>query len=573
MERLLKRVRMLGRKLKEQAYVRWAAILAPLLFALVGYGIYYRGDIAFTLFSAIRVYVATFDASTSNLQLEKDAFGGHLSTLMYVVMRVCLEIGRWGGLLVTGTFLFKVIRQIAASVNVGYRIRHQEAVGIHGSEHYKLLLRNALGEEAITQDIPEKFTAKRHILAFDHDRQMLEYLSEHLLQFPGMQAENGALHEVSPRMIYLCVLSSSHTKYSNEGFVINNMAEDCARLYWKQHYVRRFSGKPERRMVLIGFGDYGQAMLNQALMVNVFLCDQPGMEYHVFGDSRAYRGLHPGIERFVRVNSMDGKTDNGQDIIVFYDESWEQCLICLEQADRIILCDDSDEKNIKVLSWLIEHGVGQRIHVRIHDEQIIQALYPEYWGIGGGETRKIEVFGTDRSLYTRELILDEELLKMAKWIHARYLRRIGLAQCLTCPRYDRYYSCIRNCPQTFDESWNNLGMFLQRSNICVADHLDVKLRQVLRRDCEANRDALDDYKNAFAERIAEGRRDDYLELEHRRWMRYYFFYGWVYGPTKDKERKTHNLLVPYERIPAKDRDKDLDAYEMILDLNEIEKGK
>lgn len=551
-------------ELFKHRYVRLASTLAPLLFALIGYGIYYDGEPLFTLFSAIRIYVASFDASAANLNAGQNAFGGSAGGAAGT-MRLCLEIARWGGLLVTGTFFFKLLSRIAAGMNAGYKIRHQEAVGIHGSERYKLLLGNALGSEAITQDIPEKFAAKRHILAFDEDRQTLEYLSEHLAQFPGMQAKNGVMNAVAPGMIYLCVLSSSHTKYSSEGFVVNNMAEDCARLYWKQHYVRRFSGCPERKVVLIGFGDYGQALLGQALMVNVFLRDQPGMEYHVFGSSRAYRCLHPGIERFARVNSAVGE-ENG-DVLVFHDEPWEESLPRFEEVDRMILCDDSDEANIRMLSWLVEYRAGQPIHIRIRDERMIEALYPEYGARG------IEAFGTDRSLYTRELILDEELLKMAKRVHARYLHRIGLEQCRACPRYDGRCSCIEMCPQTFDESWNNLGMFLQRSNICVADHMDVKLRQVLRRDCEMNRETLIAYRTAFAALCDEGQMSEYMELEHRRWMRYHFFHGWTYGPAKDRERKTHNLLIPYEKLPAGQRSKDLDAYEMILDLNDLQKGR
>lgn len=549
-------------------YVRLASTLAPLLFALIGYGIYYAGEPLFTLFSAIRVYVASFDAGAAQLRAGQNAFGASVGDAA-CVMRVCLEIARWGGLLVTGTFFFKLLSRIAAGMNADYKIRHQEAVGIHGSEHYKLLLGSALGDEAITQDVPEKFAARRHILAFDEDRQTLEYLSEHLAQFPGMQAENGVMNAVAPGMIYLCVLSSSHTKYSSEGFVVNNMAEDCARLYWKRHYIRLFSGKPERKVVLLGFGHYGQALLGQALMVNVFLRDQPGIEYHVFGDSRAYRCLHPGIERFARVNPADGGEDG--DVLVFHDEPWEESLPCFEEADRIILCDDSDETNIRMLSWLVEHRTGQHIHIRIRDERMIEALYPEYRA-REAEARRITAFGTDRSLYTRELILDEELLKMAKRVHARYLHRIGLEQCRTCPRYDGRCSCIERCPQTFDESWNNLGVFLQRSNICVADHMDVKLRQVLRRDCEVNRETLEAYKAAFAAPIIRERLDEYLELEHRRWMRYHFFNGWTYSPEMDRERKKHNRLVPYEELPAGQRSKDLDAYEMILDLNDPEKG-
>lgn len=46
------------------------------------------------------------------------------------------------------------------------------------------------------------------------------------------------------------------------------------------------------------------------------------------------------------------------------------------------------------------------------------------------------------------------------------------------------------------------------------------------------------------------------EQSHENWMRGKFEAGWVYGPIKDPERKTHPALVPYDELPVEQQRKD-----------------
>jgi hypothetical protein len=43
---------------------------------------------------------------------------------------------------------------------------------------------------------------------------------------------------------------------------------------------------------------------------------------------------------------------------------------------------------------------------------------------------------------------------------------------------------------------------------------------------------------------------------HQNWVTFKREHGWVYGPEKDPEAKTHPCLVPYDELPAAERDKD-----------------
>lgn len=43
---------------------------------------------------------------------------------------------------------------------------------------------------------------------------------------------------------------------------------------------------------------------------------------------------------------------------------------------------------------------------------------------------------------------------------------------------------------------------------------------------------------------------------HKGWTEHKLADGWVYGPTKDAEAKTHPCLVPYSELPATQQVKD-----------------
>jgi hypothetical protein len=46
------------------------------------------------------------------------------------------------------------------------------------------------------------------------------------------------------------------------------------------------------------------------------------------------------------------------------------------------------------------------------------------------------------------------------------------------------------------------------------------------------------------------------EMMHENWMAQKIAEGWVYGETKDVEKKTHPCLVPYDKLPEEQKKKD-----------------
>jgi hypothetical protein len=51
-------------------------------------------------------------------------------------------------------------------------------------------------------------------------------------------------------------------------------------------------------------------------------------------------------------------------------------------------------------------------------------------------------------------------------------------------------------------------------------------------------------------------RDATAEDSHKSWLREKEADGWVFGPIKDPEKKTHPCMVPYEELPPSQRIKD-----------------
>jgi hypothetical protein len=52
-------------------------------------------------------------------------------------------------------------------------------------------------------------------------------------------------------------------------------------------------------------------------------------------------------------------------------------------------------------------------------------------------------------------------------------------------------------------------------------------------------------------------------LEHERWMKEKLADRWVYGSARDDREKTHPSLVPYDRLPESEKEKDRNAVRMI----------
>ena len=265
-----------------------------------------------------------------------------------------------------------------------------------------------------------------------------------------------------------------------------------SRSYWKNHPLR----SDEHCVVLLGCGEAGSALLERALITNVFESGQ-NTEYHVFDDTAGFAALHP---EAVRALSAE-KT--GEDALIFHTEDWAVARELLQRADRILVAYDDEELNFKIWEELRTwFGTAAALHVRL----------PE-------RVPGIESFGGRDENMRPEFVIKDEINRRARLMNDIYNEASGSPT-----------------------PWEELGSFMRQSNIAAADHLIVKARFLLHM----------------------------LEMEHRRWMRFYQMFNWKYDPVRNDEKRRHPMLVPYKELAESERKKDAFAWEILGRLSEKE---
>ncbi|MCX8512311.1 MAG: RyR domain-containing protein, partial [Chthoniobacteraceae bacterium] len=91
--------------------------------------------------------------------------------------------------------------------------------------------------------------------------------------------------------------------------------------------------------------------------------------------------------------------------------------------------------------------------------------------------------------------------------------------------------------------WETLPEFLKESNRWVFLHGKIKdeIRSALK---GGSSEVLDEVERHLA------------ECEHQRWMGERIMDGWVYGPAKDPEKRTHPSLKPFDELSSEEQEKD-----------------
>ena len=291
-------------------------------------------------------------------------------------------------------------------------------------------------------------------------------------------------------------------------------AECLGRWYWQYHPLLL----REKTVVLIGCGKYGSALLERALLTNVYTPDRT-VEYHVFEDEAGFADMHGELVRALNAG------DPQEDRLVFYKEKWHEKMDLLRKADRIIICRDDDSLNLDVLEKLSTwFGISKNVHVRLSEEM-----------------PGVQSFGRGEQILTREYVMKDALNRQAVMMN---------------DIYNRGSSSPTKC--------EDLSYFLKQSNIAAADHLLVKIRYLLGDETitavtpENCRRAYEVYRST-----RESRGEAYQEMEHRRWMHFYLMHNWCRSEKRDNEKRLHPLMQPYAELAPKEQKKDAYAWEML----------
>jgi hypothetical protein len=200
----------------------------------------------------------------------------------------------------------------------------------------------------------------------------------------------------------------------------------------------------------------------------------------------------------------------------------------LERADRIIICED-DEQNGWSIYWTLNkyYRISGRIDLR------------SSWRVPD-----ISYFGANEEIYTQQQIIRTSLNKAAVMINDIFRRSVSY------PTKD----------------WDDLDDLHRQSKIAAADHLLMKTRVLLEDEgiTELSADAVKKAYDRYCKtKSSEAARETYRKLDHMRWLRFYIFYNWRYGPFRHDGERQHPMLCRYEELTPEQRQERDAAWELM----------
>jgi hypothetical protein len=297
----------------------------------------------------------------------------------------------------------------------------------------------------------------------------------------------------------------------------------CARQYW--HAKPLCSN--EQTIVIVGFGHYGKALLKRAILTNIISTDQH-VTYHIFGEYEHFLAVHHQLGTLFSIN----EPSDTQDSLIFHNDFWGNYHSLLEEADRIIICNDNEQEGWDIY-WKLQSFYKIKCRTDLRCNQKMPG---------------IPCFGTHEEIYTPEQILRTKLNEAAITINDLFRKSV-------------------NYP-TLD--WDSLGDFHRQSKIVAADHLLMKSR-ILLKD-ESITELTPSVLMLAYQRYSQTKdrlpdREIYREIEHIRWLRFYSYYNWSYGSEKSDRLKQHPMLRPYDELTPEQKNEKDAAWELMNNIS------
>lgn len=225
--------------------------------------------------------------------------------------------------------------------------------------------------------------------------------------------------------------------------------------------------------------------------------------------------------------SLDEVSETG-DSLIFHDEFWEEHHTILENADRIIICTDDVPEGWNIF-WRLNRYYKLHGHIDLHSNR---------------KAPGVSYFGTNEEIYTPNQIMRTTLNKAAVTINEIFRKSVS-------------YPTL---------SWDELDDFHRESKIAAADHLLMKIR-ILLDDETITEYTAETIKKAYEKYCDSKRNTDmqemYRRLDHMRWLRFYTFYNWSYGPARDDSARQHPMLCPYKELTSEQRKERDAAWELL----------
>ncbi len=351
-----------------------------------------------------------WDAIYASLKL----YGG--STESGVTVGGLLQFARFLALAATFSILIKIFNKMGDLVN-WMKLQGVGSTVVYGDSDYAAHMYESLPPRRRIRGRDDKFirNAARYVLLYREETAGLAFYSRHY-------------EELKNRNVYIMLEQIDRQNIENPRLVVLNIAENCARQYWKDHPV-----ETSEKIAIIGFDSIGKNILLYGLQLNI-IDPRQHFEYHIYGDGREFRREHTKL----------GKMQ--PDRIVFHDDG---CFAYEEMTDfdRIIICSGEDAGIVTLSRLLAAVSVQGQVYLYTPNGNVVHNLF--------GQDRVI-CFGMAKELGSAESILGDETTRTAQNQHEAYVKQYG------------------------GTPWEKLDAFKRYSNISSSDYLDVIKRLIAR---------------------------------------------------------------------------------------------
>lgn len=425
-----------------------------------------------------------------------------------------VEIARWTAPLMTASGIILVLSSLRTRFHNYLKYLRGNSIAVYGDPEDTGDVLKALGRRGIAGR--DSFVrAGRYLLLGDEDFNFSFYLANH--------------EKLEGKPVTLrCSSLWAQTAIGGD-LKLFSPCETAARLFWKRTGLCSsvWRQKPDEAhgpvisIAIVGFGKLGEELLNWGLLDNIFFPSQK-ITYHVFGDGAEYFCTHRELSSI-------------SDEIRFHDEAWYEAVPLLQEADQIILCEQTGQTEL--IRDLLFALPGQVIDVFLSS-----GTPPDFFE----EQDRLRIFSWEKEAFELPCLLEDGLIELAK--------RINL-------RYAHLYGNVEENEANKNAEWKKLDSFTRYSNISSADYHEIRLQMLAAWNAPA------DYAGLSAEQI-----ELLAELEHIRWCRYHYLNNWRYGTpegggAKDKKLRIHRDLIPYDRLTDGEKQKDRDTIETLMSVD------
>jgi serine phosphatase RsbU (regulator of sigma subunit) len=157
----------------------------------------------------------------------------------------------------------------------------------------------------------------------------------------------------------------------------------------------------------------------------------------------------------------------------------------------------------------------------------------------------------------------EKLEELARAMHSRYcmLMRSMDEESVKDSVYEKLSIVNNDNRENFTKSFDELEQDIRSSSIDSAYHITTKLLSIGYRIEEEESGA-----EQILLRLNKSEIETMSKLEHERWAWQKRLSGWTYAPVRNNQHKKHNCLVPYNKLPELEKEKDRDQVKFIPEL-------